>query len=272
MSPQDPTYSLIWGIPLLAGLVMMMGALFLLYRGAIRLDRTAAQQIDETLVAELKQVFSIRAGNPVVAIFVIGLLCVLTPLFVSLYVQSYHCLRIDGRLVGITRPGEIHTKLRTEGWLVTGHPEGDQFSLETRLVIDRLQVEVGVPGTGLQTVVLNFTERDIQRGVLRMGDVEFSARKETSSLASVYGYVVEKDKSGEKKAVPGLQVFLKCDDPAEKEYGPAFTDIIGQFAFSEIPASTKQWRLEIRSGKTVKFREPLARLNTRVDFGQIVLE
>jgi hypothetical protein len=272
MSPQYLTYSLIWGIPLLAGLVMMLGALFLLYKGAIRLDRTPAHQIDETLVAELKQVFSIRAGNPVVAIFVIGLLCVLTPLFVLLYVPSYQSLRIDGRLVGITRPGEIHAKLRTEGWLVTGHPEGDRFSLETSLAIDRLQVEVAVPGAGLQAVVRNFTERDIQRGVLKMSDVDFSAKKDTPSLASVCGYVVEKDASGEKRSVPGLQVFLKCEDPAEKDYGPAFTDIIGQFAFSEIPASTKKWRLEIRSGKTVKFREPLAMLNTRVDFGQIVLE
>jgi len=157
--------------PCVVGLILVLGALFLLHRGTIALTATKDHSPSEALVAEVKELFKIRIGNPVVAIFVIGLLFVIAPLVFLATVELRPVLQIKGKVTGGVP--EIGMKMVRE-LDVYGHPENGQFSVTQEL--DSAVLNIEFFSAGFSPVKRNYSPSVPRAGVLDVGALDFTGR------------------------------------------------------------------------------------------------
>jgi hypothetical protein len=133
------TFNTILIISACCGLLMIVGGMFLIYRGTITLQATPKA---DALTVRWRKQFVISTQVPAIGFFLIGLVFVVIALWFATPVPDLP-LTIQGEAPGIQSP--ITISVRTDPWLFTREP-GGRFIGAVHPNLHVLVVETTAPG------------------------------------------------------------------------------------------------------------------------------
>ena len=265
-------HSYVLWFPAVAGWLIVIGSIFLLYKGVISLNRVSAGEIDEALVAKISDIFSIRSGNPAVSLFVIGLLLVLSPLFLIgfFYWIEKPGMPIDirGKVAGTVPPEfgvlvEVPLKIK-----IPIHPdEHGNFTATTFVQMPCMEItpflENHYPDPN------KYSWQEWFKEPIQIRKITFLSEPRPFDRASgmIFGEVV----SADGKPAPGLEVYVQYSDTRIGRKGPVVTLADGKYGITGLPV-TKDWLdVEVCSGGKCLSRKRLDALTGLVAEFNLIL-
>jgi|GEM_PF-2035535 len=248
-------FYVLW-FPAVAGLVIVIGAIFLLYRGVISLNRVSASEIDEALVAKISDIFSIRSGNPAVSLFVIGLLLVLSPLFL---IGFFHWaekpgmpIEIRGKVAGTVPPEfgvlmEVPLKVK-----IPIHPD-EQGNFVTTTSVQMPSMEITPYLENHYPDPSKYSWHEWLKEPIQIRKIAFLSEPKPFARAAgmIFGEIV----SADGKPASGMEVYVQYSDKTIGRKGPTVTLADGKYGFTGLPVTNDGLDIEVcRGGKCLSRR------------------
>ncbi|MEH6597187.1 MAG: hypothetical protein V7736_16755 [Colwellia polaris] len=123
----------------IAGLIMVIGGIILIYKGALVL---ASTDPSSALTIEWKKEFRLNTQAPGIAFFIIGLLFTLTSIFASKPTEI-EPINIIGKVAEISEP--ITIAARSSKWILVGGSDG-VVKGKIRPYVEAITLEISAPG------------------------------------------------------------------------------------------------------------------------------
>lgn len=148
----------------LGGIIMVLGGILLLYKGAISLSNVSGE---EGFTFEFKRELRISTQYPALGIFIIGLLFVALPVLTG---KPEFCkLTVKGKAVNVSEP--ISLTLKASSWKSSMQHTGEV--LETFYPnVDTIQIVVSAPGYKSQIKTVQISS--LKDGMANLGDIKLS--------------------------------------------------------------------------------------------------
>jgi hypothetical protein len=129
----------------LAGIVLILGGLLLLYRKKIHLERAVSNKElkGDALTAEIGNIVSIKAGTPALGLFVLGCVLVMVPILTGKDL-GIHDYKVDG-IVMVQDPSGKAIRDTTDLDVCTSNPPIHRIGLAGRIP-DAMRVTQGEHG------------------------------------------------------------------------------------------------------------------------------
>jgi hypothetical protein len=174
-------------ITAVCGLLMVIGGMVLLYKGAVTLKDSNP---DEAIKVEFKHMINVTTRYPALGLFVIGLAFTVVALyFVRPFVRPYPPFKISGTL-NTDDPGNATVVISFPVHMFQPEPNGE-FHGTVDSGLEDIAYEVNLPGENKYKWTKGKT--DIQRGTLALGSISLAGPK-----------TQEKPKKGEIAEAPHL--------------------------------------------------------------------
>lgn len=155
----------------LCGIIMVLGGIILLYKGAISLANVSGE---DAFTIEYKKELRISTQYPALGIFMIGLLFVFFSVFMGK--PDLNKLVVKGKTVNVTEP--VNISLKTSTWSSGLSHTGDV--LETFYPnIDTIQIVVSAPGYDSHIKTIQITSGG---GLADLGDFSLNQKIARSDL------------------------------------------------------------------------------------------
>lgn len=151
----------------LCGVFMIVGAMVLLYRGIISLNRVSKQS---ALDVELKNMIKVTTHFPSLGLFIIGLVFIVSALMIAK--SDSTPLRIKGNLKAADLSSITIRVSPAQTWSIPASTSG---TIEGTIipVMYPLRIEVTAPGYDPSTQTMIVPAQNVKFGTISLGDIEF---------------------------------------------------------------------------------------------------
>jgi hypothetical protein len=153
----------------ICGLVMVLGAMVLLYKSMITLSQASPQ---DALTIEFKKMIKITTQYPALGLFLIGLIFT----FGTIHYAQRAPLTISGMIISGADPSSITVKIFAGPWRTEALTSGEITDIIYPNV-DLLRVEIVSPGYDPPMITKTIASKDIKWGRVSLGEINFGTRK-----------------------------------------------------------------------------------------------
>jgi len=168
----DQAYSFLLLSGPLCGVIMVLGGILLLYKGAITLNNSS----EGALSVEFKKELRITTQYPALGIFVIGLLFIIVPAFLGKPSEAQR-LTVKATPINVSEPVKI--QLQAAGWSSNLHHSG-QIIETHHPVVDIIQIVISAPGYEPLTRTVQLS--DLSGNTADLGEVELRQKLSKAAL------------------------------------------------------------------------------------------
>lgn len=156
------------------GLIMVLGGILLLYKGAISLTNISGA---DAFTIEFKKELRVSTQYPALGIFLIGLLFIALPVYIGK--PEINKITLKAKTIDVSEP--VNISIKANSWS-SGLSHTGEIIETIYPNIDNIQVVVSAPGYENKSKTINISS--VKNGVADLGDIHLQQKLAKSSIDS----------------------------------------------------------------------------------------